>query len=87
MEYLVSPEWVPLPLYRPDTLRAASSGAWSQGGNRTVSAQVKGQHVNILPDPSFSTNPAKHAFNPDVSSYPKSLKKAFENREKRKSKE
>ncbi|BFH10870.1 minor capsid protein [Paenibacillus melissococcoides] len=52
-----------------------------------VSAQLNGQHVNIMPDPSFSNNPAKHAFDPDVSSYPKSLKKAFENREKRKSKE
>ncbi|BFH15187.1 hypothetical protein J6TS7_49930 [Paenibacillus dendritiformis] len=52
-----------------------------------ISAQVNGHHVNVLPDPSFSTNPAKHAFNPDVSNYPKSMKKAFENREKRKSKE
>lgn len=52
-----------------------------------VSAQVNGHHVNILPDPKFSNNAAKHAYNPDVSSYPRSLKKAFENREKRKSKE
>lgn len=51
-----------------------------------VSAEVNGRFTNILPDPEFSTNPAKRAFQPDVSQYPDSLRKAYENREKRKPK-
>ncbi|MEF2968349.1 phage minor head protein [Paenibacillus sp. M1] len=50
-----------------------------------VSAEVGGRFTNIIPDPNFSTNPAKNAFHPDVSSYPEALRKAFENREKRNS--
>lgn len=47
-----------------------------------VAAEVDGHFVNILPDANFDTNPAKDYFKPDLSDYPKSLKKAFENREK-----
>ncbi|MEF2965660.1 phage minor head protein [Paenibacillus sp. M1] len=51
-----------------------------------VSAEVNGRFTNIIPDPNFATNPAKDAFKPDVSSYPEPLRKAFEQREKRKTK-
>lgn len=43
-----------------------------------MAGMVKGRHVNILPDPNFKTNPAKHAFEPDVSKYPKVLIKIYE---------
>jgi SPP1 gp7 family putative phage head morphogenesis protein len=32
-----------------------------------------GSFVNVLPDPSFSTNPAKRQFNPDLEEYPDTL--------------
>jgi len=51
-----------------------------------VAGEVDGYFVNILPDKNFDTNPAKVEFNPDLKDYPKSLKKAFENREKQKDK-
>lgn len=41
-----------------------------------------GRNVSIMPDPSFSTNPAKVRFEPDLKGYPKSLVKAYQNREK-----
>lgn len=41
-----------------------------------------GRFVNILPDPNFSTNPAKKRFNPDLEGYPESLKKAYEKQQK-----
>ncbi|MDR9503401.1 phage minor head protein [Brevibacillus agri] len=47
-----------------------------------VSAEVNGHFVNILPDPNFATNPAKHAFKPDLTDYPPALKEAFEKRQK-----
>lgn len=50
-----------------------------------VSAEVNGRFTNVIPDPSFSSNPAK-AFNPDLSDYPETLKKAYEKRERSKSK-
>ena len=37
-----------------------------------------GRVVNIMPDPSFATNPAKAPFKPDLSGYPESLIKAHE---------
>lgn len=36
----------------------------------------------VLPDPQFSTNPAKVRFEPDLKDYPKPLVKAYRNREK-----
>lgn len=50
-----------------------------------VSAEVNGRFTPILPDRNFATNPAKKAFEPDVSSYPEPLRKAFERRESKKS--
>lgn len=47
-----------------------------------VSAEVGGRFVNILPDPQFATNPAQHAFKPDMKDYPPALQKAFEKRQK-----
>lgn len=42
-----------------------------------------GRFVNILPDPNFSTNPAKARFKPDLEGYPESLKKAYQKQQKR----
>jgi len=42
-------------------------------------AVIKGIHVNVYPDRNFSTNPAKHAFKPDVSKFPEPLQKAYKN--------
>lgn len=39
---------------------------------------VDGSYVNIIPDASFSTNPAKHEFNPDLEGYPDVLKRVYE---------
>lgn len=36
-----------------------------------------GRFVNVLPDPSFSTNPAKVQFTPDLKGYPETLVKAY----------
>ncbi len=36
-----------------------------------------GRFVNVLPDPSFSTNPAKVQFAPDLKGYPETLVKAY----------
>lgn len=41
-----------------------------------------GRFVNILPDPQFSTNPAKVRFQPDMKDYPEPLVKAYQRREK-----
>lgn len=41
-----------------------------------------GRFVNILPDPNFSTNPAKVRFSPDLKDYPEPLVKAYQKREK-----
>ncbi|ASN72381.1 hypothetical protein 10S7_4 [uncultured Caudovirales phage] len=41
-----------------------------------------GRFVNILPDPNFSTNPAKARFKPDLEGYPESLKKAYQKQQK-----
>lgn len=41
-----------------------------------------GRFVNILPDPSFSTNPAKVRFTPDMKDYPAPLVKAYNRRQK-----
>ena len=35
-----------------------------------------------MPDPHFSTNPAKVRFEPDLKDYPAPLVKAYQNREK-----
>lgn len=43
-----------------------------------------GRFVNIMPDPSFMTNPAKVRFDPDLSGYPQPLVKAYQNRQKEK---
>lgn len=51
-----------------------------------VSAEVNGRFTNVIPDRHFATNPAKEAFNPDVSKYPETLRKAYENRQRSKSK-
>ena len=40
-----------------------------------------GHYVYILPDPQFSTNPAKVRFTPDLKDYPEPLVKAYNNRE------
>lgn len=40
-----------------------------------------GRYVNILPDPQFTTNPAKVRFTPDMKDYPEPLKKAYQKRE------
>ncbi len=37
---------------------------------------------NVVPDPHFSTNPAKVRFQPDFKGYPEPLKKAYQNHEK-----
>lgn len=44
----------------------------------TMGELTDGRVVNILPDPSFSTNTAKERFSPDLKGYPESLKRAFE---------
>ena len=49
-------------------------------------AEVDGRFVNVLPDPSFSSNPAKVAFKPDLKDYPESIKKAYEKRQSSKEK-
>ena len=36
----------------------------------------------LMPDPHFSTNPAKVRFEPDLKDYPAPLVKAYQNREK-----
>lgn len=41
-----------------------------------------GRFVNILPDPQFSTNPAKTPWKPDLEGYPEPLARAFREREK-----
>ena len=41
-----------------------------------------GRYVNILPDPSFSTNPAKVRFEPDLKDCPESIVRVYQNREK-----
>lgn len=41
-----------------------------------------GRFVNILPDPQFSTNPAKVRYNPDLKGYPEPLVKAYQKRQK-----
>lgn len=41
-----------------------------------------GRFVNILPDPQFSTNPAKVRFDPDLKGYPEPLVKAYKKRQK-----
>lgn len=41
-----------------------------------------GTHVNIMPDPQFSTNPAKVRFQPDMKGYPEPLVRAYRQREK-----
>jgi len=41
-----------------------------------------GRFVNIMPDPQFSTNPAKVRFTPDMKDYPEPLVKAYKRREK-----
>lgn len=41
-----------------------------------------GRFVNIMPDPQFSTNPAKVRFEPNFKGYPEPLVKAYQNREK-----
>jgi SPP1 gp7 family putative phage head morphogenesis protein len=41
---------------------------------------IKGLAVPLNPDKGFGVNPAKNAFNPDLSKYPKSLKSAYEKR-------
>lgn len=38
---------------------------------------MNGRFTNISPDPKFSTNPAKVKFNPDLTGYPETLKKAY----------
>jgi len=40
-----------------------------------------GRYVNILPDPQFTTNPAKVRFKPDLEGYPEPLVKAYQKRE------
>lgn len=42
-----------------------------------------GRFVNIMPDPNFSSNPAKVRFSPDLEGYPESLKKAYQKQQKR----
>lgn len=46
-----------------------------------TAAEVGGRFVNILPDPEFTTNPAKVRWTPDLKDYPPSLRRAFEKRE------
>lgn len=41
-----------------------------------------GRFVHIMPDPQFSTNPAKARFQPDMKGYPEPLVKAYKLREK-----
>lgn len=41
-----------------------------------------GRYTNVLPDPKFSTNPAKVPFTPDLSDMPGSIAKAYQNRQK-----
>ncbi|MCD7948304.1 MAG: phage head morphogenesis protein [Oscillospiraceae bacterium] len=36
----------------------------------------------VMPDPSFATNPAKDRFEPDMTGYPEALVKAYQDREK-----
>lgn len=40
-----------------------------------------GRFVHILPDPQFSTNPAKVRFTPDLKGYPEPLVKAYQKRQ------
>lgn len=48
----------------------------------TAAGLDDGRFVNILPDPNFSTNPAKARFKPDLEGYPESLKKAYQKQQK-----
>lgn len=43
-----------------------------------------GMVIQMLPDKNFSYNPAKEAFNPDISKYPKSFQRAWQERNKNK---
>jgi SPP1 gp7 family putative phage head morphogenesis protein len=44
-------------------------------------AELSGRYINILPDPQFTTNPAKVRFNPDLEGYPEPLVRAYQKRE------
>jgi SPP1 gp7 family putative phage head morphogenesis protein len=49
-------------------------------------AELKnGRFVNVLPDPSFSNNPAKVPFTPDLKGYPEALVKAYHSQKNDKS--
>lgn len=50
----------------------------------TAAELSDGRFVNIMPDPNFSSNPAKVRFKPDLEGYPESLKKAYQKQQKQK---
>lgn len=60
------------------TVRSLSKRQVEQRGLQVETREPSG----ILPDPSFSTNPAKVRFEPDMKDYPEPLQAAFREREK-----
>ncbi|MFR3319610.1 MAG: hypothetical protein ACLTS9_11150 [Sutterella wadsworthensis] len=73
MEYMVPAERVPMPLGQ-DALKETGRGR----GLKVEQTAPEG----LMPDPHFSTNPAKVRFEPDLKDYPAPLVKAYQNREK-----
>ncbi|MCC5912225.1 MAG: minor capsid protein [Clostridiaceae bacterium] len=43
--------------------------------------EARGRLVKVEPDPNFDANPAKRAWEPDISKFPKGLKELFEERQ------
>ncbi|MFQ7451260.1 MAG: hypothetical protein ACLRNQ_07280 [Flavonifractor plautii] len=74
MEYMVPAERVPMPLHGQDALKETGRGP----GLKVEQTAPEG----LMPDPHFSTNPAKVRFEPDLKDYPAPLVKAYQNREK-----
>jgi hypothetical protein len=71
---LVPSERVPVPMHRQDPIKAA-------GRSRGLKVEQSAPG-GVMPDPHFSTNPAKVRFTPDLKDYPEALVKAYQKREK-----
>lgn len=69
------------------TVRSLSERQVKQRGLQVETAVPRGDFLpdgrfgSIMPDPQFSTNPAKVRFDPDLKGYPESLIKAYKKRE------
>lgn len=46
-------------------------------------AEIEGKLVQLIPDSGFNANPGKKAWEPDISKYPNTLKRAFKERQNR----